>query len=209
MSHQIKLASGVTVSLCRQWVKDERKEDIANKLIERRFLERYIEPMETAPKKHGFCLMAVCCLMIESLESFRLGWPDTTGKPNPKQTGKEAFKLAFQRIPELSVFVGDCDWESFYYDVRCGILHQGETVGGWKVKRKGPLFDVASRTINASRFHRLMRKEVSRYRDELLSKDWNAPIWEKCRDKLEAICNNCTVQSSKRSRSGLKKSRAT
>ena len=47
--------------------------------IHRRFLERYLDPVsEPSKKRHGFTIMAVACLMIEALESFRRGWPDTS-----------------------------------------------------------------------------------------------------------------------------------
>ena len=43
-----------------------------------RFTERYLRPVAgNSECKHGFTMMAVSCLMIESLESFRRGCPNT------------------------------------------------------------------------------------------------------------------------------------
>lgn len=46
-----------------------------------RFMERFVRPMEAPPSKgkathkHGFAIMAISCLLIETLESFWQGWP--------------------------------------------------------------------------------------------------------------------------------------
>lgn len=42
------------------------------------------------------------------------------------------------------------DW--FFTDIRCGILHQAETRGGWKIQRKGTLLDDHNKTMNATVF---------------------------------------------------------
>jgi hypothetical protein len=42
--------------------------------MERRFLNRYIVPGEAEGYKNGFNIMANCCLLIETLESFYRGW---------------------------------------------------------------------------------------------------------------------------------------
>jgi hypothetical protein len=47
-----------------------------------RFFERYIRPIESLDRtdKNGFSIMAVSCIMIESLVSFKNGWEDTKNK---------------------------------------------------------------------------------------------------------------------------------
>src|ERR1700733_5043058 len=134
MADQTKLSEKVTVKRYREWGTEKTKSEIAS-FVEKRFAERYIRPIEAAPpkQKHGFCSMAVSCLMVEALESFWRGWTDTKGK------SELAFCSFFQRIPELSLFAGFVP--SFYKSVRCGILHQAETTDGWKVVRRGPLFE--------------------------------------------------------------------
>ena len=84
--------------------------------------------------------------MIGALESFSQGVPDTTG------AGGAAFQSFFDREDGLKVFRAHA--KGFYKHVRCGILHQAETTGGWKITRKGPLLDEATRTVNATRFQR-------------------------------------------------------
>src|SRR5207245_9363938 len=60
-----------------------------------RFTERYITPIESAGKigKHGFTVMAISCLLIETLESFWNGWPSTNGR------SQLAFCQFFSRSP--------------------------------------------------------------------------------------------------------------
>lgn len=77
----VLLSSSIKISdyLELEGAKDRRA--IAN-FVYNRFAERYIDPFEkqSPQSKHGFSLMAVNCLMIEALTSFRHGYPDTTGK---------------------------------------------------------------------------------------------------------------------------------
>ena len=145
-----------------------------------RFTERYVIPIEAAgSEKHGFCTMAICCLMVEALESFKNGWASSKGK------SKKAFEKFFQRVPELKVFSDAIDfWES----VRCGILHLGETKGVWRVRRNGPLFDPETKTINATEFHKLMKSVLKRDCDELQDAAWESEVWNNFRKRMRAVC---------------------
>ena len=40
----------------------------------------------------------------------------------------------------------------FYKNVRCGILHNGETKNNWKIIRSGKLFNEENKSINATEF---------------------------------------------------------
>ena len=77
--------------------------------------------------------------------------------------------------------------------MRCGILHQGETLNGWKVTRSetAPLFDSSTKTINATKFGKQMKKVLENYRQKLEESDANTPIWECCKRKLNYVINNC------------------
>ena len=123
--------------------------------------------------------------MIEALESFRQGWE------NSDRRSKDAFKLFFEASTQLAEFRGCAD--EFYKHVRCGILHQAETTGGWRIIRKGLLFDSSSLTINASKFMRSLEQELAHICDILESADWNSEEWNRVRTKLYAICRNFSV----------------
>lgn len=127
--------------------------------------------------------MAVCCLLMETLEAFRQGWEDTEGK------SKQAFCFFIDANDELRALRGNA--QEFYEHVRCGILHQGETTGGWFIHCEGSLFNSATRTMNATRFLLAMEKCLRRYCEELRKEDWDADLWRKLRKKMSAVIVNC------------------
>ena len=69
-------------------------------------------------------------------------------------------------------------------------MHQGETTGGWHVRRKGKLFDHNTKTVNATEFLELMENSLNEYCDELRSNDWEDKIWIKFRKKMKHVCKN-------------------
>ena len=95
-----KLSSTVTVAKYRQLEAEKDRTKIADFILQR-FTERYIRPLHgDSTRKNGFCTMAVSCLMIEALESFWNGWPDTTRK------SQEAFRSFFKRCSEQNSPLG-------------------------------------------------------------------------------------------------------
>src|SRR5713226_1846508 len=86
-ARSVELASGFTVGDYLDAV-NARNRDVIAEGIHRRFTERYLEPVtDSAAKRHGFTMMAIASLMIEALQSFRLGWADT----RQRGRGEEAF----------------------------------------------------------------------------------------------------------------------
>ena len=179
-----KLSLNYRVSSCIKLIKQENKSELAD-FVHERFTSRYIDPFDNTPKelKSGFAIMASCCLMIEALESFYRGIDDT------KRISRDAFKTFINRRDELEEFRPYVD--GFYINVRCGILHQGETKGGWVINRTGDLLDESKPAINATIFLRRMRMAVEAYRDELKAADWDSDVWKKCRKKIDHIIENC------------------
>src|SRR5437879_1274037 len=106
--------------------------------------------------------------MIEALESFRQGWPNSDSK------SKAAFCHFFDGNDRFKEFRGYA--QAFYENVRCGILHQAETTGGWKItrKQKAPVFDAKTLTINADRFIRRLGSVLDEFRDRLKIADWDS-----------------------------------
>jgi hypothetical protein len=166
--------------------------------IRRRLFERYIDPvwaldsnLETKAKKNGFYVMAVSCLLIETLVAFWRGWEttepyrDLSGR-QVKGKSSKAFKFFFRAQPRFSAFRPS----EFYKHVRCGILHQGETTGGWTIQRTGPLFD-GVRSVNATLFHNQLALAIEDYIAIL----HNPPTKSKYRSnfdkKMDAVIKNC------------------
>lgn len=150
--------------------------------VYQRFHERYIRPFASNSKKNGFIMMASSCLMIEALESFWQGW-----KKSPN--GALAFCQFFDRNDRFLPLRGFS--QEFYVNVRCGIMHQGETTGGWHIRRDlKTLFDDKSLTIDATRFLAVLEACLSDYRDKLKAEDWDAKIWRQLRKKMKEVCAN-------------------
>ncbi len=177
-----KLCSDCTVGQYREYKKKREQKNIAD-LIQRRFTERYIEPFENNRSKHGFSMMAVACLMIEALFCF------LRGRKKTGEAGGVVFGTFFAESVYLKEFAGH--GAEFYNNVRCGILHQGETYNGWLIERKGALFDSSSNTINATKFHAALKKELAAYTDRLRKDPFPGVLWRAAIRKLDHICDNC------------------
>lgn len=178
-----KLASDFTVRDYKAARDAEQRTRIAEG-IRRRFTERYISSVSKGPNRHGFTMMAVSCLMIEAFVSLQRGWKDSNG----------------QSAAAISSFFDDADLfkefrghgRAFYKHVRCGILHQAEATGGWKISRKGPLFDPGTNAVNAVRFLKNLQSVLDDFCDGLKTAPWDCPEWKNVRTKMNIICENCT-----------------
>jgi hypothetical protein len=205
--NEMDLSSNVTIGRYREMETRKDRNGLAT-FIEERLLERYVVPLQTAKRKHGFLMMAAACLLIETLESFYRGWPGDTKDKMPSadiddpckpadltrstvSRSEVAFCYFFQREPTLAQFRPYA--RQFYLCVRCGILHQGETTGGWRIRREGDLFDVPNLTIDANKFLAVVEHSVGAYAEELRrpEADWDDEIWKNFRAKMTAIIDHC------------------
>lgn len=182
-----KLTNTITVA---KYLELEAADDRAacGQFIVQRFHERYFEPTVNASVRHGFTLMAIGCLVIEALECFY------EGKAHSKDGSAKMFAAFFQRQTGLEAFgQGNEHW--FYKDIRCAVLHQAETAGGWRLRRTGKLLDSGERIINAKRFVDLLQRAVADYA-VLLQTD--PTLWRNFKRKMEAVCANCEVPAQSR-----------
>lgn len=184
------LTEKVTVGQARQWMKlnDEKAKGHLIDLIHHRLYNRYVKHLKDIDS--GFLKMAISCLMLETLESFRQGKKDTM----KKGVGLQMFKDFF--ATEEKLFTGFKDIaDDFYSSIRCGILHQAETTNAWRILRKGDLLDKTNKTINASKFVKAIEKSLSNYVDNLKANDFQSQIWARALFKLENVCENCKDSS--------------
>lgn len=179
--------TAVTVRDYAEMHRAKDRQKIAD-MISLRFTERYLDPALDNSKRHGFSILAIGCLMVEALESFRNGWKKTSGCPGG---GAAVFRGFFQIHKEFKDLESVAD--NFYEHVRCGILHQAETSGGWRIDRSSPLFSLSGGVsrLSASEFGKRLRVVLGRYADDLAKAEWKDPIWKKTRKKLRYICRSC------------------
>jgi hypothetical protein len=180
------LSSSVSLPQYLVFEEKQEREAIAT-FVYQRFHERYIRPFERNPKKNGFIMMASSCLMVEALESFWQGW-----KKSPNSA--LAFCQFFDRNDRFLPLRGFS--QKFYANVRCGILHQGETTGGWHIRRdRSELFDAKTLTIDATHFLNALEGCLSDYRDNLKAAEWQAEVWTRLRKKMKEVCINAELKA--------------
>lgn len=177
----VMLATEFSVSRYQRAVADKDVKALAS-FVERRFMERYIKPISGA-ERHGFSIMSICCLMIESLVSFRRGWSAT------EENGDKVFAYFFGMHEEFKALEPLA--KRFYGHVRNGLLHQAETTGGWRIRRdREPLFEAGTKTIEADHFRDGVEAALRKYCGELREQDWESVLWRNFRRKMDAICRN-------------------
>lgn len=184
-----RLSKSVTVDEYKQLEAQEDKRAIAAFIVAR-FDERYFNPVMNSCSKHGFTMMAVGCLVIEALESFRQGWLDTDNSRKKQDEKVYPFSKFFQQPSELSDF--NAISKEFYEDIRCGILHQAEARGGWRIRRVGVLLDRKNKAINAELFILALKNAVAEYALQLQT---DPGLWENLKKKMKQICANCDADA--------------
>lgn len=191
----------VSVDELRSMLNDQTKKNEISDFIFKRHYYRYIKPFEFKAEKrieskrlkipideysllykNGFSVMANSCLLIETMESFYRGWSNSNFK------SELGFLKFFTRDKNFKDFAIDDMPSKFYKNIRCGILHQGETTGGWSITReKHQLLDVEEKKIDATLFIETLKKSLDDFKTELDESDWESPLWGNVRIKLKAI----------------------
>ena len=194
----------ITDENIQTYILDSSKKNEIAKFIKDRLFYRYINPFLYKSKntickeddiveydeylllhKNGFSMMANSCLLIETIESFYRGWANTSS------LSEIAFLKFFGRDKNFIEFATADLASSFYKHIRCGILHQGETTGGWTLTRdNNKLLDESSKIINSKMFLDKVSKSLCDYERELIDSNWNDLIWINAKKKLKAILKN-------------------
>jgi hypothetical protein len=99
-----------------------------------RIQTRYLEHIDRIIGHHtsGFAVLALDCTLIETLEQFRRGKRKTPSKKG------EAYFVAFLTGTSFRKHFGEDTAKMFYRQIRCGLLHQTETLDS-RVKRNSKL----------------------------------------------------------------------
>jgi len=180
VSAETKLSSSTTISDYQKMLSQKDSIGIADFLLER-FNERYLIPFSDKNINHGFSMMTVSCLMVEVLESFRQSWENSNSR------SALAFCYFISRSDHFSELSGK--HQEIYKNIRCGLLHQGETTGGWTITTtKSEFVDFERKIINAQIFMERLALEMKSYIQELKSSEWNSELWQNTNAKIKYIC---------------------
>jgi hypothetical protein len=195
-SQDVLLANDWPISKVLDCIKKKSKGDLVQ-FLRVRYEERFLDPIEqlcSMRKKqgYGFAIMALCSLLIETMQCYRYGLPSTNrgelsrlGVPEADwKNGATAFSDFFLRPEHQSLFP-NIDGREFYSNIRNGLLHQAQTKEGWKIKtNQAILCDAAERIIDRDKFSRALKEAFAAYMGELDHSVWADDVWSRAVQKI-------------------------
>jgi hypothetical protein len=205
-SNEPELATGWPLSRVDSCLNTAQK-DLLVSMIQQRYEERFLEPIRTLrstrghAKGYGFAIMALCSLLIESLQSYRYGLPTTYEReygalasftpppeyeipPADRKSGTQVFTDFFAFAPHQTLFPG-VDGGTYYAVMRNGLLHQAQTKGGWKIRiGQTHLWNNQDKIVDRNKFADALTCAFNQYLEELNRAAWDDDIVRKARRKL-------------------------
>jgi hypothetical protein len=196
---KMQIAPGVEATEWQGLKLDDSKSadwDVAVDILSARITERYIAPVDfliaseetksPSDRRFGFTVLAIDCMLVETLGAFIEGLEDTDGK------SKRTFCNCLRTRPLFGAeFTTDDIAEKFYKQFRCGILHQAESGGESKVWSVGPILFISGNSIivNRNKFHDCVKAEFQRYLSELRDPK-DSVLRNNFRKKMDFICRS-------------------
>lgn len=143
----------------------------------------------------GFMIMAVDCMVIETLQQFYLGIPDTNQVYFKRNW--ESFRDFFKKSQYFQNEFDDNKVKIFYDHVRNGLLHQSQTKKKTLINienlrmieqvNKNNLSDGI--IVNRQLFHEALVNEFKQYIENLKTDEGNFDnLRQKCINKMRTIC---------------------
>lgn len=196
------LAAGWRISRVRASLRTKDRAGLVE-FIRQRHRERFFDPIqqlrsaERNQQGYGFAMMALCSLLIETIQSYRDGLPTTDRReldrlrglkvPAPyaipaglRVNGTKAFRRFFSRFRNKFDAMSGL---KFYKNVRCGLLHQAQTKRGWTIAvNKRSLHEHHS--IDRNRFASNLEQAFESYLAELGNRRWDTAAWRNARRKI-------------------------
>lgn len=165
----------------------------AIEILKHRINCRYLEPVELLinedekrianKRKYGFTVLAICCLLMETLQAFKEGLTDTKNK------SERTVKNFLLNSPFFNTYFHDEPTAKiFYQHYRCGILHQAEvkenslvwSIGDLRWENNGQQY------INRTKVYEYLKLDFERYLSDLENID-NQLLRENFRKKMNFI----------------------
>jgi hypothetical protein len=182
-SNRFEIAPGVTNT---DWqalkLTPESTMDVWSEAVDifRKRVGRFIEPVNTLMSStdtktilfSGFAILALDCLLIETLQSFRTGRANLV-KYNDRQSARMIVDFLTQRPLFSAYFDDEAKARLFCDHFRNGILHQGEVKSSGRIRIDTPKMitpsdDGQSFIVNRWKFHEGLAQEVESYIKELI-----------------------------------------
>jgi len=201
------LAADWTMNDVRRCLRTEDKQGLID-FLRQRHEERFFKPIKLLGNAkrnwqgHGFAMMSLCSLLVETIQSYRDGLPSTNlgelqrltkkikdvpaeyqlpvGLTFKDVSGGKSFRQFFRRY--RADFNG-LSGKKFYNNIRNGLLHQAQTKRGWTIRMDGLKLH-AAKVINRDIFADRLERAFGRYLDELAYAKWNSTLWKNARRKV-------------------------
>ncbi len=190
----------------------------ATSVFERRMKERFFSCIDalvqadtkpylqagTSSNDHsipGFSIMALCCLLIETLQGFRepstvsspMGPCEFPAKPciKPSPGTNEQFRK-FLRLPAFGgAFKNNDVANKFLHGIRNGILHEAET-RKWVIWRSEPHEQIVATeqdgyALNRTLFYEAVKQEFESYLKELRNPA-SKELRQRFREQMQKLC---------------------
>lgn len=191
---EIRLRLNQTYKYDIEWEK-------AISLLELRITRKYFNPLQHIINRRdnegeGFTIVTVQCALIEALAAFRKGEIFNHNKNNASPIYEyKASKIMFVSILHTASIFENIFWqidsstggkildapfnaESFYSDVRCGLMHEARTKGIWAITSTPSTIDILTEPaflkaengkikIYRSVLHHRLLTYFTSYKDEL------------------------------------------
>jgi hypothetical protein len=201
--------------LAKDWPLGRVRESLNNydkaglvSFLRQRYEERFLAPvrlLQTANDNwwgFGFAILALCSLLVETIQSFWLGLPSTHGVElrdlssyNPPKEYEiprsdwppriEAVFTSFFSNPLFINFFPGVDGTEFYKNIRNGLLHQAQTKHGWRITKSGTeVWNGNAKTIHRDHFAVSVGRALEAYLEKLEAEDWTSECWLKARRKI-------------------------
>jgi hypothetical protein len=207
-SQEIKLAHGWPISKVRMSLENAQVNDLAS-FIKARHRERFFGPIKRLRESpgnsqgYGFAIMALCSLLVETIQSYREGLPTThQGELNSLIKRQSELQVpASCRIPtglrvhgaavfekffsDFSSFFPHVSGEEFHRSFRNGLLHQGQTKNGWVIKSSAAsIWDEEARIVDRNAFSLRMEEVFELYVGQLSGERFSHPVWQNAARKI-------------------------
>ncbi|HEY6290299.1 MAG TPA: hypothetical protein VI455_01900 [Terriglobia bacterium] len=170
-------------------------------VVENRIESRFFQPARVVDdlQHSGFAVLALDCLLLEAIQGLRNGKRAAKTGDSCKQ-----FVRVLTTSRHFAAFFGQNDLAArFFSDVRNGLLHDGETRGGWIVKASGryPLLERREDgfvMVNRRKFHRALVHEFDDYLKRLADCSEN----ESRKNLIKALDGLCERSQPRASKGG-------
>ena len=171
-------------------------EDYFRARIQLRYLNpiRLIQEHDTQ-QGEGFSIVAIHCTLVEFLEStvqginYRYAQRDEDLGPHEyRKSGPVFVGFLCKREPFRASFTTEALAKDFYADVRCSLLHEARTRGGWRIWADGPpatIVDPTRRVLFRNNFHNALLQFIEWYRGALIS---GTALQEAFVRKFDSLC---------------------